>query len=124
MRRLLFVGRNSNPSSFQGLSSFAVPGIPNGFTSAETASEVPCLLTEGFDNGVMNAEAVASVDKTSAAENFILFFLVLKSVVSCSSTTIQYLGEKCAYGISRCGEKLKWPGMMCQRVSGETNVEK
>jgi hypothetical protein len=71
IRRLLFVGRNSNPSSFQGLSNLAVPGIPNGFTSDATASEVGCLFE---DNGVINAEDVARDERKSAVVNLMFLF--------------------------------------------------
>lgn len=73
MRRLDFVGRNSNPSSFQSLSNFAVPGIPSGFTSFSAAT-FKAVDWNVLGDGVMKADAVASDDNRNAVENLIFGF--------------------------------------------------
>ena len=74
--RLDFVGRNSNPSSFQGLSNFAEPGIPKGFTSSTVSArevegsllleEEPTVPAPPKGVGTRKADADASVDRSSA----------------------------------------------------------
>lgn len=74
--RLLFVGRNSNPRSFQSVSIWAVPGIPNGLIAAATEREVPLFLVAAVcmaGNGAMKADADANADRISADDNFIFF---------------------------------------------------
>ena len=71
IRRLLFVGRNSNPSSFQGLSNFAVPGIPKGLTSVEANSDVLLVFEEVFGRGVINDAAALKVENSIADESLI-----------------------------------------------------
>lgn len=71
------MGRNSNPSSFQGLSSSAVPGIPRGLVSAATESDEELCIAEAMLKAKLvgvarNAEADARAEKKRAADSFIV----------------------------------------------------
>lgn len=59
------------------MSSWAVPGIPIGLTSAATAMEVVFLVGVCLvGDGVMKAEADTNVVKISADESFIMYLFI------------------------------------------------